>query len=79
MTIGQTQALQGLQRSEAQFNQAASNIARAPFSSATPQGDQVDLSTQAVALLTAKNSFEANTKVLKVDDEMTRTLLNAIG
>jgi flagellar hook protein FlgE len=79
VTIGLMQALQGLQRSEAQFNQAAANIARRPFSSATPEGDQVDLSTQAVALLDYKNSFEANIKALKVGDEMTQTLLNAIG
>jgi len=76
MTIGQTQAVQGLQRSEAQFDQIATNIARAPFS---PQGDQVDLSTQAVALLQSKNSFEANIKALKVNDEMQQTLLNMIG
>jgi flagellar basal body rod protein FlgG len=76
MTIGQTQAVQGLQRSEAQFDQIATNIARAPFS---PQGDQVDLSTQAVALIQSKNSFEANIKALKVNDEMQQTLLNMIG
>jgi flagellar hook protein FlgE len=79
MTIGQTQALQGLQTSEAQFNQAASNIARAPFSSSAQQGDFVDLSTQAVALMQSYNSFDANIKVLKVDDQMTQTLLNVVG
>jgi flagellar hook protein FlgE len=76
VTIGMTQSLQGLQSSEAQFDQIASNIARAPFS---PQGDQVDLSTQAVALLQSKNSFEANIKALKVNDEMQQTLLNIVG
>jgi len=76
MTIGQTQSVQGLQRSEAQFDQTAANIARAPFS---PPGDQVDLSTQAVALIQSKNSFEANIKALKVDDQMTQTLLNIVG
>jgi len=78
MTIGAINSLQGLQRSEAQFNQAAANIAREPASS-SPQGDRVDLSAQAVALIEAKNSFEANTKALKVDDELTQTLLKAIG
>jgi flagellar hook protein FlgE len=79
MTIGQTQAIQGLQSSEAQFNKAASAIAQSPFSSSAPQGDLVTLSTQAVNLLQSKNSFEANIKVLKVDDQMTQTLLNVIG
>jgi flagellar hook-associated protein FlgK len=78
MTVGITQSLQGLQRAEAQFNQAAQNIAREPTSS-TPQGDRVDLSAELVALLDAKNNFEANTKALKVGDEMTQTLLKAVG
>ena len=43
------------------------------------QGDQVDLSTEAVALLQSKNSFEANTKVVKVADQMDRTLLDMMG
>jgi len=79
MTIGQTQALQGLQSSEAQFNRVAASIAQAPFSSSAPQGDRVDLSTQAVALIQSRNSFEANIKALKVDDQMQQTLLNVIG
>ena len=79
MTIGQTQAVQGLQRSEAQFNRAAAHIAQSPFSSSAPQGDLVTLSTQAVAMLESKNSFEANIQVLKVDNQMQRTLLNVVG
>jgi len=80
MTIGQTTALQGLQKSEAQFNQVAAKIAQSPFSSsAPPQGDLVDLSTQAIALLQSKNSFEANIQVLKVDNQMSQTLLNVVG
>lgn len=78
MTIGTIQSVQGMQRAEAQFNQVAQNIAQYPGSSA-PQGDTVDLSAQAVALIQAKNSFEANTKAFKVDDEMTQSLLNVIG
>jgi flagellar hook protein FlgE len=78
MTIGVTQSLQGMQRAEAQFNQAAQNIAQGPVSPSA-RGDSVDLSTQAVALIEAKNSFEANTAALKVGDEMTQTLLKTIG
>jgi hypothetical protein len=79
MTIGMIQSLQGLQNSEAQFNQAAQNIAEWPASSAAPKGDYVDLSQQAVALIQAKNSFEANTAALKVGDEMTESLLKSIS
>ena len=79
MTIGQTQAVQGLQRSEAQFDRAAAHIAQLPFSSLAPQGDLVALSTQAVAVLESKDSFEANIQVLKVDNQMQHTLLNIVG
>ena len=70
-----TQALQGLSRAEAQFNQAAAQIARAPGQ----PGDQIDLSTEAVALLQSRNSFEANTKVIKIADEMQQTLLHMVA
>jgi flagellar basal body rod protein FlgC len=79
MTMGITQSLQGLQASEAQFNQAAQNIAEWPQSSSAPKGDYIDLSQQAVALIQSKNSFEANIAALKVGDEMTETLLKSIG
>ena len=79
MTIGMTSSLQGMQRAETQINQVAQNIAQGPSSrSAGPEGDTVDLSAQAVALIEGKNSFEANTSALKVSDQMTQTLLNAI-
>jgi flagellar hook protein FlgE len=77
MTIGMTSSLQGMQRAETQLNQVAQNIADGP--SASAQGDTVDLSAQAVALIQSKNSFEANTAALKVSDEMTQTLLKSIG
>ena len=72
MTIGMIQSATGMQRAEGQLNQAAQAIA-------TPQGDSVDLSAQAVALIQAKNNFEANLKTLQIGDEMTKTLLKAVG
>lgn len=78
MTIGMTESLQGMQRALAQFNQAASNIAQAPVAAVAPT-DTVDLSAQAVALIQAKNSFEANTAALKVGDQMMQDLFKAIG
>jgi Flagellar basal body rod FlgEFG protein C-terminal len=79
MTIGMTSSLQGMQRAETQLNQVAQSIAQAPFSSsAGPEGDTVSLSSQAVAMIQAKNSFEANTEALKIGDEMTQTLLKVV-
>jgi flagellar hook protein FlgE len=78
MTVGMTSSLQGMQRAETQLNQVAQNIAQGPSSSAGPEGDIVDLSAQAVALIQAKNSFEANTMALKVGDQMTQTLLKVV-
>ena len=71
-------ALEGMSRAETQFNKAAGDIARASVVS-TAGGDVVDLSASAVALMESKNSFEANTKVFKVADEMSKDLLNVIG
>jgi len=76
--VGFTTALEGLGKSEAQLNQAAQQIATAPVAAAAGQ-DTVDLSTAAVAVLEAKNNFDANTKVIKIGDEMQSYLLNAIG
>jgi flagellar hook protein FlgE len=77
MTIGMTQSLQGIERAQTEFNQAAASIAQGPVAS-TPRGDTVDLSSQAVALIQAKNSFEANIAAFKVGDQMTQDLLNSI-
>jgi flagellar hook protein FlgE len=71
MTIGMIQSATGLQRAEGQLNQAAQAIA-------TPHGDSVDLSAQAVALIQAKNNFEVNLKTLQIGDEMTKTLFKVV-
>jgi flagellar hook protein FlgE len=73
--VGLSTALEGLSRSEAQFNQAATSIARAPVVGQ----DTVDLSAAAVALLQARNNFEANTKLIKTADQMQQTLLNILA
>lgn len=39
-------------------------------------GDAVDISREAINLLSDKNGFKANLNVLKTVDEMTRELLN---
>jgi flagellar hook protein FlgE len=79
MTIGMTSSLQGMQRAETQINQVAQSIAQGPVSnSAGPEGDTVDLSAEAVAMIEGKNSFEANTTAFKVSDQMTQTLLKMV-
>ena len=75
--LGFATALQGLSNAETQVNQAAQQIARPPVVSGGQ--DTVDLSTAAVSLMQARNDFDANTKAIKVEDEMNQTLLNAIG
>jgi flagellar hook protein FlgE len=75
--VGFTTALEGLANSEAQFNQAAQQIAKVQV--AASGQDTVDLSAAAVALIQARNNFDANTKAIKVGDEMQQYLLNAIG
>ena len=75
--IGFATSLEGLAKSEAQFNQAAQQVAHVQVA-ATGQ-DTVDLSAAAVALIQSRNSFDANTKAIKVGDEMEQYLLNAIG
>ena len=71
-------ALEGMSRAETQFNKAAGDIARAPVTSPSG-GDVVDLSASAVALMESKNSFEANSKVFQVADQMSKDLLSVIG
>ena len=66
-----------MSRAETQLNKAASDIARLPV--ASTGGDVVDLSASMLALIESRNNFEANTKVLKVADEMSRDLINLLG
>jgi flagellar basal body rod protein FlgB len=66
--------LAGLDRATWQLNRAASRIANLN----TP-GDSVDLSTEMIALMQARRSFEANTKVIQTEDQMNKSLLNILG
>jgi|HubBroStandDraft_3_1064219.scaffolds.fasta_scaffold54565_2 hypothetical protein len=78
--LGLTPSVNGLQNSLAQFDQAANNFTRATEPTPTSGGqDSVDLSTAAVAVVQARNSFDANTKVVETMNEMTKTLINTIG
>lgn len=71
-------ALGGLRQAENQLNSTASVLARSPFFTGPPQ-DEVSLSDQAVSLLEAKTSFNANIDSIKVADEMQKSTLSLIG
>ncbi len=78
--------LAGMSNAASRLNTAATRIARAPFANAPnpsttpPEGqDSVSLSDDMVAMLESRNDFEANTKVVKTFDEMTKSLLNILG
>ena len=70
-------ALGGLRAAESQFNKAASGVA-ANSSGAGP-ADTVDLSSTAVALLSAKEDYGANLATVKVADEMSQQAIGLMG
>lgn len=41
-------------------------------------GDQVDISREAVAMLSTVSGFKANVKVMKIDQEMSKSILDII-
>ena len=73
-------ALQGLETSQAQFDQAAGRLAS--LGSPSPDAasvDTVDLSAETVSLLSAKNAFEMNISVMKIANQMQGQLVNLLG
>jgi len=74
MTVIST-ALTGMERAEAKLERTAQRVARISFE----EGDAVDLSAEAVALLEARNAYSANLKVAQAAEEMTRKLLDVLG
>jgi hypothetical protein len=69
-------ALGGLHRASAQFEKAAAQVTTAAI---PDKGDTIDLSTAAVAMLTARNDFSANLAAVRVGDEMERTAIQLMG
>ena len=73
-------ALQGLEAAQLQVERSGQRLAGVEAS--TPDGadvDTVDLSAEAVALLSASKQFAANVNVLKVADNMQKNLVNLLG
>jgi flagellar basal body rod protein FlgC len=70
-------ALQGLQQADVQLETAAAKLAGAE--AASPAGanlDQVDISTEVVAVTSAQNLFAANVSALKIAEQMQKALLD---
>jgi flagellar hook protein FlgE len=67
-------ALQGLEQAQSQVDQSARRISGAATSS-----DTVDLSTETVALLSARTAFEANLKLAQTADQMESTAINLMA
>jgi len=71
-------ALQGLNAAETKLDQTASRISRAGTETeAAP--DAVDLSTEMVNLLTAKQEYAANLKSLQAGNEMAKHTLDILA
>ncbi len=69
-----------MSHAESSLNTTARRIAQFPAAatSGSPQ-DTVDLSTDIVNLIQARNDFAVNVKALQTGDELTKTLLNMLG
>jgi len=73
-------ALQGLQQADTQLNAAAIRIASCGASAPDAANlDTVDLSSQVVALMAAKNAFAINLKTLQTANEVSQNLMNVMG
>jgi hypothetical protein len=66
----------GLAAAESSLNRTAASVARTGFPGG---GDTVDLSSEAVALIEARNSFAANANVVRTEDQLTRSLLDIVA
>jgi flagellar hook protein FlgE len=65
-------ALTGMTRAETSVNQIAARVAQ-------PASDTVDLSTDMVSLLSAKNNFAADAKLAQTEDQMTQSMLSILA
>ena len=73
-------ALEGMQASETQLDTTAARIASYPF--AVPPantGDTLDLSTDMVNLLQARDNFAADVKVAQTADEMQESTISMLA
>jgi flagellar hook protein FlgE len=73
-------ALQGLEQSQAQLENAATRLVGAGTESPDGAGvDIVDLSAEIVALMSAKTQFSANLTTLKTADQIQKSGLDVMA
>jgi flagellar basal body rod protein FlgG len=68
-------ALGGMQDAQSKFEKAADRIAGA----STQPTDSVDLSTDMVEMLAARNQYQSNARVIQTSDDMQKKLLNILA
>ena len=64
--------LSGMLAAETAVNQIATRVAQ-------PASDTVDLSTEIVAMMSAKNNFAVDAKLAQTEDQMTQSALSVLG
>lgn len=67
--------LQGMKQAEGRLEKTASNLAKI----GTPETDTVSLSDEMVSLLSEKNDFAINTKLVQTGDEMQKRVLDILA
>jgi flagellar hook-associated protein FlgK len=77
--VGLDGPLQGLSRAQQSFNKAATEIARPQSVDQQNPQDQVSLSDSMVALMQARNDYEANLKSLETSNSMAKKLIDMLG
>ncbi len=78
MSISAT-ALTTINQALEQVDRAAEGVRRATLPLREPTADSVDLSTEAVRLLSARSAFEAGIVLARTADEIERTTLDLLG
>jgi flagellar hook protein FlgE len=68
--------LDGLNRAASTLDQSARRIASIGGS---PEGDSVDLSAEAVAMIEAKITYQANASLLRTGGELAKALIDVLG
>lgn len=75
----QASGLEGLRRAEARLEEAGRRLAK-PASLAEPsQADSVSLSENAVQILEAVNTYEANLRLIATGNEIDKKTLDLLG
>jgi len=73
-------ALDGMQAAESQLDTTANRIAHYPFALPPANtGDTVDLSTDMVNLIQARDNFAADASVAKVADEIQQSTISMLA